>query len=492
MPRAKKRVEQPPKAAIITHERKPHDGARGHVGQMTWLRACLSPLYSVVSLAVGRQVGKTSLMDFLDVEEGARTQGRYVSAYVAQGHPQAMERFDVAVENWKAAGLVKRVKSSQGQDRFIDVEPFGLNHGARYYYVSGDVSAHAGFAGKTLNRAKLDECSLLPAACYTSTIRPMLNVTKGKSLLAGSPYPEGLGWAWFQDIFDKGVMGSETYNPSYISFNCPSEASPFNSAEWLAEQRATCRTKAEEMAQYDGLFVKDSGAVFSNLDAVFSIHEYRNEGNLWVSEDREPGISYVAGIDYGKHNDYTVVSIFRMDSCRQVALAKMQGDYTQQLVAIERLVNRYGDPYIYAEGREGAGLINELLRVRHSTRMREIKWTRGGVHDKESAVLRGVDFCQRGAWKLMSLKEQKEEFRLFMREPIGENSTGFRYQAPASKHDDFVAANLYAAYGLPLADPVVPTATEILTDKSAGYWEWLVESQRILPGASGVGFNLRD
>lgn len=441
----------------VSHGIKPHDGARGFKGQLTWILSAL--IHQLVVIAVGRQVGKTTCVQFLLLEEAARHEGYYTAAYAAQGHPQASEFYELCLANWTKADIVRRYRD-KGQDRFIELRPFGSNRGCKIYFWSADAEAHRGAAGKTLNRLVIDEASLIPEEALTSTFRPMLNVTRGKTLILGSPYPSGVGFDWFQRAWEhKDRDGQLLPTPpgAFESFNAPSECNPFSSEEWIAEQRRTCRTRTEEACQYDAIFVKDMGAVFENLDAVFVL-PYIQRGLRYIGAEYTVGEHYVVGLDFGKFDDWTVVSVFHANTRRQVALLRVQGAYEYQLGEITGLIDAYGRPVVYADGREGGTVLCEMLRKRYGKSLYEVKWSRGGIYDKESSIFRGQDLFQQSSkdlskhhgWQMLALPEQREEFRLFSSEPLSPTNPSRRYGAPVGRHDDFVAAALYACYGFPV------------------------------------------
>jgi hypothetical protein len=203
------------------------------------------------------------------------------------------------------------------------------------------------------------------------------------------------------------------------------------------------------MCLFDGVFAKDLGSVFPNIGDVFVLSA-QDRGNVWVHQDWQQGMAYVAGLDFGAKRDYSVLSIFTIeDRPRQVLVLRIHGDLHKQMGLIDRVLADYHHPLLYVEGREGGAYIAPALREKYGEGCRAVAWTAGGKWDKESAVLRGVDFFQQKAWSLIDVPWQRDEFRLFSRKRRGENSTGWKYEAPSGKHDDSVAATLYAAYGLP-------------------------------------------
>jgi hypothetical protein len=468
-----------------------------HEGQLRVIHAMHT--HKVVCHSPGRRWGKSTLRKFLALDMIGSRAGWVEGAYGAHNHAEAANAWESDLHDFGNMGVVVG-KQNDDQRRFIDfgrvdyINPDGSvynrNRGGRIWYFSLAPDAHRSAQGKGLCFAILDECSHLPYDAWRETIRPMLADRGGPALLIGTPIPAGIGWAWFKETWKKGDPTNPNRDHRYISFTGQSEQNPnIDADEVRAQRREMIEAGQESLARclYDGEFIEADGAVFPNIDKVFVL-EFRDEGNVWVGEEPIRDEFYVVGLDYGKHDDFTVMSVFRYATGDQVLLARLRGDYSKQLPVIETLLRRFGDPLIYAEGREGAGLINELLRTRHGTRVREVKWSRGGVADKEANVLRGVDLFQRVGWRLLNVDWQRKEFSMFMREKIGEHSAGYRYSAPPNHHDDGVAAGLYAARGLPLVAERVYEPTPTLTVPT---YEWMRDSQ-LMPTLDVAGFNLRD
>ncbi len=492
----------------------PHDGFCGYPGQQTWIDAARK--FPRLRIACGRQVGKSSAWLYILLDDMAHFDDwglcagtEYRAAYAAQGHTQASTRFELDLKTFESANLVKRSRD-KGQDRWIELHGIGKADSAHIWYWSFDAEAHMTAQGKSLHRGFLDEASLVPHEAYTLTLRPMFNATMGKEVIAGTPIPGGAGFHWFEQEFKKGIPGDPAYEKGCLSFSAPSECNPFSwhkdeesgklVSPFIEGGRASCRSRDEELCLYDGKFAQNSGAVFANLASVFTL-SYTLDGPLAWSEKPVPNVIYIAGVDFVKHYDSIVVSIFRLDNSHQVALLRVKGDYMGQLGAIDRLLAAYNPAQIYAEGREGGTVLTELMRQRFGKRVIPVKWSRGGKWDKESSVLRGQDLFQSAGWRLINIPWQFEEFRLFSKIPIGGgakstadvgnvvNHSGWKYEAPSGCHDDSVAANLYAAYGLPLTNPTINGPKDVIKPYSHEWWELLQKTQAT--SNQEGGFSLR-
>jgi hypothetical protein len=488
---------QTPQVLEFGDDTKPHDGFRGYPGQVTWLQA--SQMYRNVTLALGRQVGKSTTRKFLLLEDMAHRACYYKAIYGAQGHMQATKAFEDDVHLFEKAHLVIRAKD-KGQDRYIEFKPLGKTDGAKVYYVSLDPTAHESLHGLDPHRIFLDEAALVPHEAYINTLLPMLSATRGSMFVAGSPVPEGMGFAWFEELWGWGDPRSPTRKKGYISFSAPSECNPY-SWEWDIETKTwSCPTietgraaarkvsRSREMCLYDGKFAKDIGAVFSNLDAVFTL-PYTQKGQVYTYQPPLKDVVYVAGVDLGRDNDYSITTIFRRDTCEQVALLVGRGDLMIQAAHIAALLGEYNPIASYMDA-QGMGMgVYDLLRMRFGSRLIPVKWTSGGTYDKERCVTLGVDRFQNEGWHLMYIQTQRDEFRLFSKTPRGLHSNGWYYEAPSGGHDDYVTACLYASYGLPLVAAKVEAVEPEIKVGTREFFEFLERTQ----GGQGErgGFSLR-
>lgn len=468
---------------LVFGNQRPHRGTPDYPGgQAMWTDAALK--YRVVTIAVGRRSGKTATLDFLDWEEGGRCPHLYQSAFVGQSHAHAEKRFEERVREFEGARMLVRSKN-KGQDRWLEAKRWAVegspgNKGAIFHFWSGEEDAIDNTRGVGLFRLKVDEAGFIPEASMAA-LRPMLLERKGKTIITGTAKPEGVGFAWFRRYFYAGVHGPNR-NPDYISFNAPSESNPFVDPKRVALERAECLTRAEEQSEFDGLFVEDDAAVFSNLDAVFSIKKFSEArwpgGHLWVSESPAPDKHYVIGCDFGKFHDASVFSVFCLETKQQVALGCTgRGvDFHDQFPLLHGLCETYGKPLVVADARGEGSLFVERLRYLYHDRIHAVYWSAGQSEDNDNNkavyVTRGRHLCQSAGWSLMDVRVQREEFRLYMRTKRPRDN-GYYYEAPSGLHDDFVSAALLAGSRLQLQ---VPSASRAVVEPS--WWSLEAIDQR--------------
>jgi len=136
---------------------------------------------------------------------------------------------------------------------------------------------------------------------YYETLLPMGAEYGGAHwTFVGTPKP---GSVLYHKLFLRGVPGSSTYDPDWISFQRPSHDNPLLSPQVLEQWRTNMPERVyrrEVLAE----FILEGGEFFTTLDGL-ALGE--------VEPRYRPGASYVLGIDLAKHQDYTVVWVGRIE-----------------------------------------------------------------------------------------------------------------------------------------------------------------------------------
>lgn len=145
--------------------------------------------------------------------------------------------------------------------------------------------------------------------------------------------------------------GQDPLQPRYESFQFPSAANPYISAEYLESERAT---KPERVWQIEYLaqFADAEGLVFRNVAECCS--------GEW--EQAKPGRRYAAGLDLARHGDFTVLSIVDRQSKRLVAQDRFNKiAWGLQVERITGLVRRYNDASLLVEVNSIGDVVIEQL-----------------------------------------------------------------------------------------------------------------------------------
>lgn len=452
---------------------KPHRGSKIHPGgQVSWIRAAMSN--DTMALISGRDVGKSVTLLFLIEEESALPWNHhYDVGYVAQSHAKAEERYIEWLERWDAAGLVLD-KKNKDQLRYIKLRPWGKNkHGWTVHFWSGDADSAENIRGPRLDRICVDEASFCSERVKI-VLWPTANSRKGKKIVVSTPHKKGCGYTWVKDLYDRGRLkpGDKGYEPGYVSFSVPSEAAPWADAEYMLKQRRSFRSiltpdekTPEEREEFDGEFVSDLGAVFTNLDFVISLPYKETKPGLFVGEDPKAGARYLIGRDWGLLQDNSVSAVFDRDTKSMVALQidPLKKDYDDQLEDLDDLKRRYNNALLIGDGHQaGAYLGTSALPKMYHDGYVDIRLQYGGKHDKGAYVTRMRRLFQSCEWKMLNVPALRKQFEAFTSKPLGSGANGLAYGAPSGEHDDIVLAVLYASIYLEVTMPSMTPKRKVI------------------------------
>lgn len=269
--------------------------------------------------------------------------------------------------------------------------------------------------GEWFHLIVIDEAARIAEGDYTDAIMPTLADADGDAILISTP--NGKNWFWKEWV--RGQDGRVDIK----SWQAPTAANPnprIQKAAALARERVPERTYQQEwLAQ----FVED-GAVF----------RYVNERATAQGQAQAvQGHTYAMGCDWGKTNDFTVLTIVDMMTKELVALERFnQIDYTVQLGRLQALYERFHPIVIMAEQNSiGTPIIEQLWRMdlpvqpfvtTNATKARII----------EDLMLA----FEQGTIRILNDPILIAELQAFT---VGKTSLGMpQYSAPAGMHDDTV------------------------------------------------------
>lgn len=202
--------------------------------------------------------------------------------------------------------------------------------------------------GEGLDLAVFDEFAFTKFVAWTEAVRPALSDRHGKALFISTPK----GHNGFWQLYIRGLPGP-TKDDEWESFQFPSAANPFLPANEIEEQRTTTPERIFEQ-EYMAAFIDDAGGVIRRV----------MEAATATEQERIPGHEYAFGVDWGKHNDFTVISVLDVQLRQMVAFDRFnQIDYQVQLGRLEALYEQYKPKTIIAESNSmGEPLIEQLIR----------------------------------------------------------------------------------------------------------------------------------
>ena len=159
--------------------------------------------------------------------------------------------------------------------------------------------------GEGLDLVLLDEAAFMDRSIWASVIRPMLVNTHGRALFLSTPN----GPNWFRELHQ---LGLDPLQSDWESFHFPTAANPLIPRQELEEiQRLTPEHvwKTEYLAQ----FANSGSQVFRRIHDAVAADQYHNP---------QPDHTYVAGIDWGRNNDFTAIAVIDTTDAKMMALER--------------------------------------------------------------------------------------------------------------------------------------------------------------------------
>lgn len=279
--------------------------------------------------------------------------------------------------------------------------------------------------GQGLDLALLDEAAFMEREIWASIIRPMLVTSRGQALLLSTPN----GANWFRDLFQ---LGLDPLQNDWESFHFPTAANPLIPPKELEDiQRLTPDRvwKTEYLARFQNA----GGHVFRRIhDAVATIpHPFP-----------QPDHTYIAGIDWGRNNDFTAIAVIDATDSKMIALERFnQIGWELQRSRLKNLVEHWQPNIIWAEA-NSIGEPNIDALIREGLPIKPFITTSKSKPPLIESLALAIE---RGDIRLLNDPVLLNELENYTLERLPGGS--YRYGAPPGSHDDTVIATALAWHG---------------------------------------------
>lgn len=290
--------------------------------------------------------------------------------------------------------------------------------------------------GEGLDYVVLDEAAFIDSDVWEAVIRPALSDKRGGALIISTPNGTS---DWFHKAY---LRGLDERDGDWQSFHFPTTANlaiPGIREEVEAAKRDLSDLKFRQ--EYLAEFVDYAGGVF------FGLHDAASEPLITVPYDGD----FVAGIDLGRKNDFTVVSIIErtdVDAAKQVCIERFTDvGFSNQSVRIGTILDMWGINQAYMENVSISMPIVETLMEQGYP----ITPVSVGAHNKGDMVERLSANIQRGKLTILSPDStigaiQLSELQAYEMSRTSSGNT--RYGAKNGWHDDTVMGLVLANLGL--------------------------------------------
>jgi phage FluMu gp28-like protein len=284
--------------------------------------------------------------------------------------------------------------------------------------------------GRKYRRIVVDEAALVRdlETVWQASLRPTLSVLQGDAWFLSTPK----GLDAFHALYQ---LGQDPLQAEWQSWQMPSSASPFISANEIAAARAELpeRTFAQEFLAD---FIQLEGAgVFRGVRAVSRLQP----------RGPERGHQYVFGVDWGRTNDFTAISVMDATLGEQVALDRFSNiDYEYQSERLHKWAEVYRPVLVVAESNAMGRPLVERLQVGYARLMGEARpalpvWAWEATNASKAALVQALGLAiERGDITLLDDAVQVGELQSYEAQVLP--SGLLRYGAPGGQHDDTVIA----------------------------------------------------
>ncbi len=280
--------------------------------------------------------------------------------------------------------------------------------------------------GAGLDYAVLDEAAFMEPRIWSEVVRPMLLDSQGGAMFISTPN----GRNWFYDVYQ---LGLDPHEPDWAAFHFTSMDNPhIPASEFAAIQRTTPEHIWRQ--EYLAEFMDDAGQVFRGI---------RQAATAPMQAVYQPDHVYIAGIDWGRENDFSCLVVLDATTQQMVALDRFnQIGWALQRGRVKTLFDRWQPAVIWAEANSIGSVNIEALQT-EGLPVRPFYTT----NKSKAALIESLALAlERRDVSLQPDPVLLHELAAYTLERLP--GGGYRYTAPPGLHDDTVIATALAWHGV--------------------------------------------
>lgn len=279
--------------------------------------------------------------------------------------------------------------------------------------------------GESLNLVIMDECAFMKSEAWSEALRPALADRLGRAIFISTP--KGRNWFW--RLWQMGQQG----DPEWESWQFPTSTNPYIAPSEIEAARVTLPERIFRQ-EFLAEFLEGEGSVFRNILP-----------NLVAAKDKpeyHTGHHKVAGVDWGKHDDFTTISVYCVTCNREIDHDRFNRiDYSFQRERLWTMCNRWGLQSVVAESNSmGEPNIDQLRREGMN-----IQGFNTTAQSKPQIIESLVLCFERNEAKWISDAIWTGELEAYEM-TVNQNTGRPSYSAPSGMHDDTVIARALALY----------------------------------------------
>lgn len=297
--------------------------------------------------AASRQSGKSFLALQLLLYTALNNKDT-VSMFVSMTYSQTEKLFNELVRATRDSGVISSFSKASHEVQFINgsqvlFRSYQNPDSCRGYHISGILI--------------IDEAAWMNDGDFDMIFLPMLqNHRKSKALIISSPR----GCNWFYNYYMRGTKGARATNKSVLSFRSTYEENPFCDKDEIMELSKTLPPnifKQEFMAEFISNAMSAFGDCFKKCMEVYDFNTLKPS----------PTDRYYAGIDVGRQEDYTVLTIMSSLTGRVVDIVRIRQTSFENIVSeLVKHIKKWNPVSILCETNGIGDVFFELLQKKLS------------------------------------------------------------------------------------------------------------------------------
>lgn len=310
--------------------------AKLHQGQTEIIKDILSTDAMFYTICTPRQFGKSFMAVQLMLYYALNFPNSKLM-FTSPVYSQASKVYKELMNGIRDTGIIDRHNSAENSVIFIN--------GSELFFKS--VQLPDNLRGYSIDYLFLDEAGMYKDEIFSAVLRPMLTVRGKKCFMFSTPK----GKNFFYEFF---IRGRDPEQPRYRSYKGNSDRNPYANREEIEDARKTL-PDALFRQEYLAEFVDDGGDVFQNVSV-----------NSTITQFKEPvsGEIYYAGIDLGRQDDYTVLTIFDRTGNVAYIYRKNKVDWTLILSEVANILNKFKPRYTLVECNGIGDVVFSMLKTK--------------------------------------------------------------------------------------------------------------------------------
>jgi phage terminase large subunit-like protein len=272
--------------------------------------------------------------------------------------------------------------------------------------------------GYSIEYMVVDEFSRIGDKVWDEALRPTFRVKGKKALIISTPKGRGR----FFELYKLG----ESENSTYKSYRGNALDNPFLNQSETEDAKKTLPLAIYE-EQYEGKFNETGGEVFSNLDQAAIIDKWQ-----------EPiqGMQYYAGIDLGRQEDYTVLTILNQLGEIVYIYRDRQKKWETMVDNIVSALHRYKPNRTIVESNSIGDVVYDMIKKKYSFNL-SAEFTGTNKQSLIESLILAFNSNIITIPKKELFKEMYNELEIFTY-TYNVKTRNISYSAPKGFHDDCV------------------------------------------------------